>query len=420
MLDAAKLIFPGGVNSPVRAMRQVGLEPLFVSSAKGPYLYDVQGREYVDFIGAWGPMILGHAHPAVVDAVCQQAQKGLSYGISSPLELELGELVQSFFPSMQMMRFVNSGTEATMSAIRLAKGITGRQKIIKFQGCYHGHVDALLVSAGSGLLTFSSPSSEGIDPDLAKKTLVAEYNDLNSVATLFAEHPNEIATIIVEPIAGNMNMILPEPGFLQGLRQLCDTNGALLIFDEVMSGFRVAPGGAQEIYQVEPDLMALGKVIGGGMPAAAYGGRKEYMEKISPLGSVYQAGTMSGNPLAMACGIATLNVLKSLDYQDLQKRTEQFLSAWQTIAKESGCPMSYCVKGGMFGFVLDANYPTNFSQVSQLSSSRFGNFYRKAFRAGLYFAPSLFEAGFLSFAHEDSVLDLCLERLAFLLQTDLE
>ena len=411
MFDIAKSMFPGGVNSPVRAMHQVGLEPLFVANAKGPYVYDVNGQEYIDFIGSWGPMILGHAHPEVVEAVCRQAQKGFSYGISSPLEYELGQLVQSFFPSMQMMRFVSSGTEATMSAIRLAKGVTGRHKIIKFEGCYHGHVDSLLVSAGSGLLTFSSPSSAGIDPDLAKKTLVATYNDLNSVKALFDQNPQEIATIIVEPIAGNMNMILPEPGFLEGLRQLCDEHGALLIFDEVMSGFRVAPGGAQDLYQVTPDLIALGKVIGGGMPAAAYGGRKEYMEQISPLGSVYQAGTLSGNPISMACGIATLTRLKSLDHQELENRTERFMRGWQHVAERKGYPFSYCIKGGMFGFVFHEQYPKNFKDVSELSEVDFSLFYQRALASGLYFAPSLYEAGFVSFSHQDHVFDRALVEL---------
>jgi len=412
MFDAAKLMFPGGVNSPVRAMQQVGLEPLFVTNAKGPYVYDVNGKEYIDFIGSWGPMILGHAHPEVVEAVCRQAERGFSYGISSPLEYELGQLVQSFFPSMEMMRFVNSGTEATMSAIRLAKGVTGRHKIIKFEGCYHGHVDALLVKAGSGLLTLSSPTSAGIDPDLAKKTLVATFNDLESVKALFERYPDEIATIIVEPIAGNMNMILPHPGFLEGLRQLCDEYGALLIFDEVMSGFRVAPGGAQELYQVEPDLIALGKVIGGGMPTAAYGGRKEYMSHVSPMGSVYQAGTLSGNPIAMACGIATLKLLRSFNYQELENRVSQFLSDWRQIENKKGIPFSYCVKGGMFGFVFDDHYPTSFTNVEQLSPSQFGDFYRKALQSGLYFAPSLFEAGFVSFQHDQQVLNQALECLS--------
>ena len=343
-------------------------------------------------------MLLGHAHPKVVEAVQQQAVKGFSYGISSPLEYNLAKLVQDFFPSLEMMRFVNSGTEATMSCVRLAKGFTKRDHVVKFIGCYHGHVDSLMVQAGSGLLTHSSPSSAGVDADVAQKTLLADFNDLASVQKLFDENADKIAAVIIEPVAGNMNMILPTADFLTGVRRLCDQSGALLIFDEVMTGFRVHPGGAQALYGIKPDLTALGKIIGGGMPTACYG-RKELMKQISPLGKVYQAGTLSGNPMAMASGIATLSEVKKVNYLALEQRIRSFLTSWQEIAHAHQWPFSFVVKGGMFGFVFSDVYPENFAQVSQLSSKHFATFYQMALGQGIYFAPSLFEAGFISEAH---------------------
>lgn len=404
-------VFPGGVNSPVRSMSSVGVAPLFVERAQGPYVYDIEGNEYIDFIGSWGAMLLGHAHPKVVEAVQQQAVKGFSYGISSPLEYKLAKLVQDFFPSLEMMRFVNSGTEATMSCVRLAKGFTKRDHVVKFIGCYHGHVDSLMVQAGSGLLTHSAPSSAGVDADIAQKTLLADFNDLASVQKLFDENADKIAAVIIEPVAGNMNMILPTADFLTGVRQLCDQSGALLIFDEVMTGFRVHPGGAQALYGITPDLTALGKIIGGGMPTACYGGRKELMRQISPLGKVYQAGTLSGNPMAMASGIATLTEVKKVNYLALEQRIRSFLNSWQEIAHAHQWPFSFVVKGGMFGFVFSDVYPENFAKVSQLSNKHFAAFYQMALGQGIYFAPSLFEAGFISEAHTPEVLADTLKKL---------
>ena len=411
LVAKASQLFPGGVNSPVRAMGSVGLEPMFVDRAQGPYIYDTSGKQLIDFIASWGAMILGHAHPKVVEQVSKQAAKGFSYGISCPLEVELGQKVQTFFPHLECMRFVNSGTEATMSTIRLARAATGRDDILKFVGCYHGHADALLVQAGSGLLTHSSPSSSGVDPDVAKKTLLADYNDIDSVKAHFNQSGEKIAAIIVEPIAGNMNMVLPEKNFLETLREICDRWGSLLIFDEVMTGFRVHSGGAQAIYGVKPDLTALGKVIGGGLPAACYGGDRKWMEHVSPLGKMYQAGTLSGNPIAMAAGCATLNEVKHIDYQLLENNIEQFLDSWKSMANENDLPFSYCVKGGMFGFAHLETYPTNFNEVKNTSSELFKAFYQSALEQGLYFAPSLYEAGFVSIQHSEAIFAQALDKI---------
>lgn len=409
----AQRIIPGGVNSPVRAFKSVGGTPLFIDHAQGAYLYDADGRCYVDYVGSWGPLILGHAHPNVVKAIQEAASKGTSYGAPHAAEIELAKLICQVVPSIENVRFVNSGTEATMTAIRLARGYTKRDKFIKFEGCYHGHADALLVKAGSGGLTFGLPNSAGVPVDVTKHTLVADYNDLCSVKKIFAEYPHDIAAIIVEPVAGNMNCILPVDGFLEGLRELCDNYGALLIFDEVITGFRVSLGGAQQCYSVMPDLTTLGKIIGGGLPVGAVGGRKEIMEYLAPQGNVYQAGTLSGNPLAMAAGIANLRELMRADfYNELESKTQQLVKAMQERAQQAKIPLTIQQIGSMFGlFFTDKPKLTSLHDVMQCNIPRFKQFFHDMLKEGIYFAPSAFEASFVSAAHSEQDIDTTLSAI---------
>lgn len=402
----AQQYIPGGVNSPVRAFKGVGGVPVFMERAQGSYLYDTEGKKYIDYVGSWGPMILGHAHPQVIEAVQATAAKGLSFGTPTVLETRLAEKVCQLVPSIELVRFVNSGTEATMSAIRLARGYTGREKIVKFTGCYHGHVDSLLVKAGSGVLTLGLPNSPGVPAALAEQTLTLDYNDLAAVETVFKEIGSQIAAIIVEPVAGNMNCVPPMPGFLAGLRAICDQHGSVLIFDEVMTGFRVALGGAQAYYQVTPDLTTLGKVIGGGMPVGAFGGKREIMEHIAPLGAVYQAGTLSGNPIAMIAGLTTLEILEEPSFfVELSVKTENFVADLLAKAKAANIPMTGVAVGGMFGifFTNDASVVKieNFAQVSACNVERFNRFFHQMLAKGIYLAPSAFEAGFMSAAHTE-------------------
>lgn len=408
---AAQRHIAGGVNSPVRAFKGVGGDPIFFDRAQGAYLYDVEGKRYVDYVGSWGPMILGHAHPDVLAAVYAAAAKGLSFGAPTLIETEMADRVCELVPSIELVRMVSSGTEATMSAIRLARGYTGRDKIVKFAGCYHGHADSLLVKAGSGVLTLGLPNSPGVPADLAQHTLTLEYNNLAQVQQVFAELGEQIACIIVEPVAGNMNCIPPVDGFLQGLRAVCDQYKSVLIFDEVMTGFRVALGGAQAYYQVTPDLTTLGKVIGGGMPVGAFGGKREIMQHLAPLGAVYQAGTLSGNPVAMAAGLATLNLISEPSFfLELSVKTQSFVQDLLGIAQEVGVPMQGVAVGGMFGlFFSESTQPiTNFDQVMQCNVARFKQFFHKMLEAGIYFAPSAFEAGFISAAHSVEDIDFTL------------
>ena len=400
--DAQRHI-PGGVNSPVRAFRGVGGDPVFFENAAGPYLFDADGKRYLDYVGSWGPMILGHAHPHVIEAVADRIYRGLSFGAPTELETRMADKVCELMPAIELVRMVSSGTEATMSAIRLARGHTGRDKLVKFEGCYHGHSDSLLVKAGSGALTLGEPSSPGVPAALAELTLTLDFNDLDQVRDCFARVGDEIACIIVEPVAGNMNCIPPEPGFLEGLRAVCDQHGALLIFDEVMTGFRVARGGAQELYGVTPDLVTLGKIIGGGMPVGAFGGRREVMSKISPLGPVYQAGTLSGNPVAMAAGLATLEPVGKPDfYETLGAKTEKLVKGLQAKASASGVSLAANRAGGMFGvFFTDAERVTSFAGATACDQARFRTFFHAMLERGVYLAPSAFEAGFLSAAHRD-------------------
>lgn len=397
----AKKFIPGGVNSPVRAFNGVGGYPLFIQRANGAYIYDVDGKAYIDYVGSWGPMILGHNHPVIKQAVIQAAENGLSFGAPTAIEVEMAEIINQLIPSIEMVRMVNSGTEATMSAIRLARGYTGRDKIIKFEGCYHGHADCLLVKAGSGALTIGQPNSPGVPADVAKHTLTCTFNDLDSVRQTFAQYPQEIACIIVEPVAGNMNCILPEAEFLPGLRTLCDQFGALLIIDEVMTGFRVALGGAQAHYQVKPDLTCLGKIIGGGMPVGAFGGRRELMEKLAPIGPIYQAGTLSGNPLAMAAGLACLTeVAKPNTHKRLTELTTQLANGLQEKAQQAGIPLIINHVGGMFGlFFTTAPQVNCYQDVMQCDIEKFKQFFHLMLDEGVYLAPSAFEAGFMSVAH---------------------
>lgn len=392
---------PGGVNSPVRAFKGVGGDPVFVDSAAGPYLFDCEGRRYTDYVGSWGPMILGHAHHDVIEAVTDVIHKGLSFGAPTELETRMAERVCQLVPSIEMVRMVSSGTEATMSAIRLARGFTGRDKIVKFEGCYHGHSDSLLVKAGSGALTLGEPSSPGVPAALAEHTVTLTYNDLDQVRTTFAEIGDQIACIIVEPVAGNMNCIPPAPGFLEGLREVCDAHGSVLIFDEVMTGFRVALGGAQAHYGVRPDLTTLGKVIGGGMPVGAFGGRRDIMHKIAPLGPVYQAGTLSGNPVAMAAGLATLDLISVPNFfADLAAKVTTLVDGIMQAAATTGVAMSANHVGGMFGLFFTAAGPvTDFAGATACDVNRFKAFFHAMLDEGVYLAPSAFEAGFVSAAH---------------------
>ncbi|MGD8308096.1 MAG: glutamate-1-semialdehyde 2,1-aminomutase [Chromatiales bacterium] len=411
---AAQAHIPGGVNSPVRAFRGVGGDPVFIERASGPFLYDADGRRYVDYVGSWGPMVLGHAHPEVMRAVHEAVDKGLSFGAPTEIETRMADKVCELVPSMDLVRMVSSGTEATMSAIRLARGFTGRDKIVKFEGCYHGHVDSLLVKAGSGALTLGQPSSPGVPAALAEHTLTLSFNDADQVRDTFAEMGDQIACIIVEPVAGNMNCVPPLPGFLETLREVCDTHGAVLIFDEVMSGFRVALGGAQALYDVTPDLTALGKVIGGGMPVGAFGGRHEIMERISPLGPVYQAGTLSGNPVAMTAGLATLELISRPGfYDELGSRTRRLTAGLLDLAHSSGVSMTANQVGGMFGiFFTDAERVTNFAQATACDTDRFKTFFHAMLERGVYLAPSAFEAGFVSAAHGDQEIGATLSAAA--------
>lgn len=398
--EACELI-PGGVNSPVRACLGVGADPLFIASAKGSHVTTVDGQEMIDFVESWGPMLLGHSHPEVTKAVAEAAGKGTSYGAPCPAEVELARMVVDAFPGMDMVRMVNSGTEATMSAIRLARGFTGRDKIIKFEGCYHGHADCLLVKAGSGALTLGQPNSPGVPADFAKHTLTCTYNDLASVRAAFEQYPQEIACIIVEPVAGNMNCVPPLPEFLPGLRALCDEFGALLIIDEVMTGFRVALAGAQDYYGVVPDLTCLGKIIGGGMPVGAFGGRRDVMDALAPTGPVYQAGTLSGNPIAMAAGFACLNeVAQPGVHETLDELTTRLAEGLLEAAEEAGIPLVVNHVGGMFGiFFTDAESVTCYQDVMACDVERFKRFFHMMLDEGVYLAPSAFEAGFMSVAH---------------------
>ncbi|WP_114650242.1 glutamate-1-semialdehyde 2,1-aminomutase [Pseudothauera hydrothermalis] len=399
----AQRTIPGGVNSPVRAFRSVGGTPRFVARAEGARVWDADGKAYVDYVGSWGPAIAGHAHPAIVEAVREAALKGLSFGAPTESEVDMAELLCELLPSMEMVRLVSSGTEATMSAIRLARGFTGRDAIVKFEGCYHGHADSLLVKAGSGLLTFGNPSSGGVPADFAKHTIVLDYNDLDGVEQVFKARGGEIAAVIVEPVAGNMNLVKPAPGFLEGLRRLCTEHGAVLIFDEVMTGFRVGPQGVQGLYGITPDLTTLGKVIGGGMPVGAFGGRRDIMEQIAPLGPVYQAGTLSGSPVAVAAGLASLRLTREPGfYERLSARTRALTDGLSSAAREAGVTFSADALGGMFGVYFSAAVPTSFADVMASDRERFNRFFHAMLEAGHYFAPSAFEAGFVSAAHSEA------------------
>ncbi|KAA0694784.1 glutamate-1-semialdehyde-2,1-aminomutase [Halopseudomonas laoshanensis] len=402
---------PGGVNSPVRAFRSVGGTPLFFKHAEGAYVTDEDDNRYVDYVGSWGPMILGHSHPAVLDAVRNQLQHGLSYGAPTAMETEMADLVCELVPSMEMVRMTSSGTEATMSAIRLARGYTGRDNIIKFEGCYHGHSDSLLVKAGSGALTQGVPSSAGVPADFAKHTLTLPFNDIDAVKELLAQAGKDVACIIVEPVAGNMNCVPPAPGFLQGLRELCDEHGVVLIFDEVMTGFRVALGGAQAYYKVTPDLTTFGKIIGGGMPVGCFGGKREIMEVIAPLGPVYQAGTLSGNPLAMAAGLTTLKLISRPGFHDeLTDYTTRLLAGIQERADAASIPFVTTQAGGMFGLYFSgADDIVTFDDVMASDAERFKGFFHGMLNNGVYLAPSAFEAGFTSIAHGETELKLTLD-----------
>ena len=401
---------PGGVNSPVRAFRSVGGTPRFIERANGPYIWDADGKRYIDYLGSWGPAILGHAHPEVIRAVQQAAESGLSFGAPTEAEIEIAEAIVARLPSMEQVRLVSSGTEATMSAIRLARGFTGRTRIVKFEGCYHGHADSLLVKAGSGMLTFGNPTSAGVPAEFVQHTLVLDYNDFDAVAAAFEKYPNEIACIIVEPIAGNMNLIKPKAGFLEGLRDLCTRYGAVLIFDEVMTGFRAGPRGVQGLTGIQPDITTLAKVIGGGMPVGAFGGRKEIMEHIAPLGAVYQAGTLSGNPVAVAAGLATLRLLDQPGfYESLTQRSSQLAEGLQQHARAAGIPFCADYVGGMFGLYFRETIPTSLAEVSESDVEMFKRFFHGMLDRGVHLAPSAFEAGFVSGAHSAEIIQETLD-----------
>ncbi|MFA9501062.1 glutamate-1-semialdehyde 2,1-aminomutase [Mannheimia sp. E30BD] len=411
LFEQAQKVIPGGVNSPVRAFKGVGGTPVFIEKAAGAYITDSDGKQYIDYVGSWGPMVLGHNHPAIIDAVLKAVPNGLSFGAPIAAEITLAELVCKLVPSIEMVRMVSSGTEATMSAIRLARGYTGRDKIIKFEGCYHGHSDSLLVKAGSGALTLGQPSGPGVPADFAKHTLTCTYNDLDSVKAAFEQYPNDIACLIVEPVAGNMNCIPPQEGFLQGLRELCTQYGAVFIIDEVMTGFRVALGGAQSYYGVTPDLTTLGKIIGGGMPVGAFGGKKEIMEYIAPTGPVYQAGTLSGNPIAMAAGLACLTELSKAGNETiLAEKTKNLTEGFKALADKHNAPLTVQYVGGMFGlFFTEQKAVTNFQEVMKCDAAKFNRFFHLMLEQGVYLAPSAFEAGFMSLAHTDEDIARTLE-----------
>ena len=405
---------PGGVNSPVRAFHGVGGDPVFFANGEGPYLFDVDGKRYIDYVASWGPMIAGHAHPEVIRAVQEAASQGLGYGAPTEIETRMANRLCAMVPSMDMVRMVNSGTEATMSAIRLARGFTGRDRIVKFEGCYHGHSDALLVKAGSGTLTLGVPTSPGVPASVAEHTTTLTYNDIDGITQAFDEIGNETACIIVEPVAGNMNCIPPVPGFLEGLRSLCDVHGSVLIFDEVMTGFRVAAGGAQAHYSITPDLTTLGKVIGGGLPVGAFGGRRDIMEQIAPLGPVYQAGTLSGNPVALAAGLATLEQVAADGFHaQLDTSAKRLVSGLQQLADDAGIPFTTNQIGGMFGCFFSTDETiTRFDQVMRCNPENFQKFYHGMLKAGVYLAPSAYETGFISSTHTDAVIDATLEAAA--------
>ncbi len=408
LFERSQRVIPGGVNSPVRAFRAVGGTPRFIQRGEGAYIFDAEGRRYIDYIGSWGPMILGHGHPAVLDAVLAAAREGFSFGAPTERELELAEEILKLVPSMEQVRLVSSGTEATMSAIRLARGATGRSKFIKFEGCYHGHTDALLVKAGSGLATFGHPTSAGVPAEVAQHTLVLEYNNVAQLEEAFALHGAELACVIVEPIAGNMNFVRASVPFMTRMRELCSAHGALLVFDEVMTGFRVGLASAQGHYAglipgFRPDISVFGKVIGGGMPLAAFGASREIMKHLAPLGGVYQAGTLSGNPVATACGLATLREIQKPGFFDaLSKRTRSLVDGLQAVARENGVPFSADCQGGMFGFFLMSELPQNYATVMTTDKERFNRFFHAMLEAGVYLAPALYEAGFVSGAHSEA------------------
>ncbi|HJL52311.1 MAG: glutamate-1-semialdehyde 2,1-aminomutase [Arenicellales bacterium] len=419
LFNAAKKVIPGGVNSPVRAYKAVGGTPVFIDHAHGAYIYDTDGKEYIDYVCSWGPMILGHADPLVVAAVQAAAGQGLSFGAPTTMETKLAELICSAVASIEQVRMVNSGTEATMSAIRLARGFTGRDKIIKFEGCYHGHADGLLVKAGSGALTLGVPTSPGVPAAMAEHTLTLEFNNLEQVTTVFDEVGEQLAAVIVEPVAGNMNCVPPKSGFLGGLRNLCDQYNTVLIFDEVMTGFRVAAAGAQTLYSVTPDLTTLGKVVGGGLPVGAFGGRAEIMAHLAPQGAVYQAGTLSGNPLAMAAGIATVQqVLEVGFYERLGERLDRLIEGLRSVASDTDIPLTTNHVGTMFGlFFTEADTVSSFADVMACDTVRFGRFFHGMLEEGIYLAPSAFEAGFISSAHGNSEIDRTLESARQVLKT---
>ncbi|MEX0951074.1 MAG: glutamate-1-semialdehyde 2,1-aminomutase [Gammaproteobacteria bacterium] len=407
LFHEARRYLVGGVNSPVRAFRAVGGTPVFIERAKGAHLYDVDNNEYIDYVGSWGPMVLGHAHPDVIAAVQAAAVNGLSFGTPTALETALAKRINELMPSMEKVRMTSSGTEAGLGAIRLARGYTGRSKILKFEGCYHGHADSMLVKAGSGALTFGTPSSPGVPAELVQHTLTATYNDLDSVKQLFAQHGEQIAAIFVEPVPGNMNCVLPEPGFLDGLRKICDDHNSLLVFDEVMSGFRVALGGAQAVYNVRPDMTMLGKVIGGGMPVGVFGGRADVMDHLSPEGPVYHAGTLSGNPIAMTAGLTTLNLISAPDFfTRLSAQTQNLCDGLQDCGNDTGIAISTNNLGGMFGlFFTETPKVTRFEQVMACDTERFSKFFQSMLKEGVYLAPSAFEAGFVSAMHDDAIIE---------------
>jgi glutamate-1-semialdehyde 2,1-aminomutase len=400
LFERARRRIPAGVNSPVRAFGAVGGTPPFFERASGPHLWDADGKRYVDYVGSWGPMVAGHTHPAVVEAVQAAAARALSFGAPTEAEVELAEAICRLVPSMEMVRLVSSGTEATMTAIRLARGFTGRSLIVKFEGCYHGHADSLLVKAGSGALTFGNPSSAGVPPETAAHTLVLDFNNSEQLEKTFAARGADIACVIVEPVAGNMNLVLPKPGFLESLSKCCSQHGAVLLFDEVMTGFRVALGGAQARYGIKPDLTTLGKVIGGGLPVGAFGGRRDIMQKIAPLGPVYQAGTLSGNPVAVAAGLATLKLVEGKDFQSkIEKTTQALVQDLISEAQKAKVVFSAQSIGSMFGLYFRASPPTSFAEVMQCDKDRFNKFFHAMLERGVYLAPSAYEAGFVSAAH---------------------
>ena len=412
LFEQAQILMPGGVNSPVRAFKNVNGKPIFFKSAKGPILVDEDENQYIDFIGSWGPMILGHSNPIILEAIKTQLELGTSYGAPTSLENKLASIIKSQVPSMEKLRMVNSGTEATMSCIRLARGFTGKNKIIKFTGCYHGHVDSLLVKAGSGVSTFGLPDSPGIPEELAALTYSCPFNNIEALSDVINEIGDDLAAIIVEPIAGNMGFIPGEPQFLNALRELCDKHDSLLIFDEVMSGFRVGLGGAQAIYKIKPDLTALGKVIGGGLPVGAFGGKQSIMDQLAPLGPIYQAGTLSGNPLAMSAGIALIETLiQKNPFDELKKASSEVMTHTKNLMSEKGIPFSTSSIGGMFGFFFSKHLPKNFEDVVKSDDKMFKKFFNAALDRGIYFAPSKYEAGFISSTHDQSVLDLTKDKI---------